>query len=280
MARAAFTATATDADSGVAGVVIQCRASGPSTWQNLCSIDNDPWTCRTDTTTLLDGTYSFRAVATDEAGNVTTSAAVANRVIDNTVSAISLDVPATLNGTVDVTAAASSTAGVRSVRIQYAPTGTSVWTDLCTDTTSPYSCTWDTTTVVDGRYDLRGILLDGKGQSTTSAVVGSQLVDNAPLRGADVQSANGGSAAGRPDAGDTVTFTYSEQVELSTITAGWNGAAKTVTVRFRDGASLGKSSTDDSLDVLSGSTAVNLGSVNLRRDYVKGLRVRHPSTQR
>ncbi|KRE42970.1 Ig-like domain-containing protein [Knoellia sp. Soil729] len=264
-----FTATATDADSGVAGVVIQSQRSGTSTWQGLCSIGVDPWTCRVDTTTLLDGTYSFRAVATDVAGNVTTSATVANRVVDNTVSSISLDVPSTLNGTVTVGAAASSTAGVASVRIQVAPVGTSTWTDLCTDTTSPYACAWDTTTVIDGLYDLRGILLDAKGQSTTSVVVSSQLVDNAPLRGADVQSANGGATAGRPDTGDTVTFTYSEQVDLTTITSGWNGASKSVTVRFRDGASVGKSSTDDTLDVQLGNAAVNLGSVNLRGDYVK-----------
>jgi len=268
-----FTATATDAESGVAGVVIQSQRSGASTWQDLCSIGVDPWTCRVDTATLLDGTYSFRSVATDVSGNSAVSLAVTNRIVDNTVSSISLDVPSTLNGTVTVGAAASSTAGVASVRIQVAPVGTSTWTDLCTDTTSPYACAWDTTTVIDGLYDLRGILLDAKGQSTTSAVVGSQLVDNAPLRGADVQSANGGAAVNRPDAGDTVTLTYSEQVDLTTITSGWNGAAKTVTVRFRDGAVLGKTATDDTLDVLSGNTAVNLGSVNLRRDYVKSAKM-------
>jgi hypothetical protein len=264
-----LTVTATDADSGVAGVVIQAQRVGATTWQDLCSMTTDPWTCRTDTTKLLDGTYSFRAVATDVAGNAATSAAVTNRVVDNTVSSISLDVPTTLNGTVTVGAAASSTAGVGSVRIQVAPTGTSTWTDLCTDTTAPYTCSWDTTSVADGLYDLRGILLDGKGQSTTSAPVSSQLVDNAPLRGADIQTANGGSTAGRPDTGDTVTFTYSEQVDLSSISTGWNGSAKAVTVRLRDLVSSGRASTDDTLDVLSNGTAVNLGSVNLRRDYLK-----------
>ena len=264
-----FSATASDADSGVANVLIQQQRSGTSTWKDLCSVSEEPWTCRVATSTLLDGTYSFRAVATDVSGNSASSLAITNRVVDNTVSSISVDVPSTLNGTVTINAAASSTAGVASVRIQVALTGTSTWTDLCTDTTSPYACIWDTATVPDGLYDVRGILLDAKGQSTTSAVVGSQLVDNAPLRGADVQSANGGSTVNRPDAGDTVTLTYSEQVDLATITGGWNGAARTVSVRFRDGGSLGKSTTDDTLDVLSGSAAVNLGSVNLRRDYVK-----------
>ncbi|MFW5470464.1 Ig-like domain-containing protein [Knoellia sp. CPCC 206435] len=264
-----FTATAADADSGVAQVVIQHLRSGTSTWQDLCTISTEPWSCRVATSPLLDGTYSFRAVATDVAGNQATSTAVTNRVVDNTISSITVDVPPTLNGTVSVTAAASSSAGVASVRIQVAPTGTSTWTDLCTDTTSPYACTWDTTTVVDGLYDVRGILLDGKGQTLTSAVVSAQLVDNAPLRGADVQSANGGASIGRADTGDTLTYTWTTQVDLTKVSSSWNGAAKAVTVRLRDGAVLGRTATDDTVDVLSGTTPVTLGSVNLRRDYVK-----------
>lgn len=264
-----FTATATDADSGVNRVVIQHLRSGTSTWQDLCAISEEPWTCRVATSVLTDGTYSFRAVATDVSGNQAISGPVANRVVDNTISSITVDVPSTLNGTVTVTATAGSTAGVASVRIQVAPSGSSAWTDLCTDTTAPYACSWDTTTVGDGLHDVRGILLDGAGQATTSAVVSAQLVDNAPLRGADVQSANGGATVGRAEAGDSVTLTWTTQVDLATVSAGWTGAARAVTVRLRDGVALGRTSTDDTLDVLSGGTAVNLGSVNLRRDYVK-----------
>ena len=264
-----FAATATDVDSGVARVVVQHLRSGTSTWQDLCTIVDEPWTCRVDTAVLADASYSFRAVATDVAGNLSTSTPVTGRMVDNTISSIAVDVPASLDGTVTLTAVASSTAGVTSVRIQVAPTGTSTWTDLCTDTTSPYACSWDTTTVADGLYDVRGILLDGKGHTLTSAVTSAQLVDNAPLRGADVQSSNGGVSAGRADAGDTVTFTYTTQVDLTKVSAGWTGAAKAVTVRLRDGAVLGRTTTDDTLDVLSGTTPVNLGSVNLRRDYIK-----------
>lgn len=263
-----FAATAADVDSGVDRVVIQHLRSGTSTWQTLCTIVDEPWTCRGATSTLLDGTYSFRAVATDVAGNSTTSAVVANRVVDNTVSSISVDVPSPLTGTVTVAATAASTAGVASVRIQVAPTGSSTWTDLCTDTSSPYSCTWDTTTVANGSYSVRGILVDGKGASLTSAVVGAQQVENSPLRGADVQSLNGGTTSGRADSGDTITLTYSGRVDLTKVVGGWNGASTGVTARFRDGALLGKSTTDDTLDVLAGTSPVNLGAVNLRRNYV------------
>ena len=40
--------------------------------------------CSLNTTTLADGGYDLRAIATDVAGNATTSAVLANRVIDNT----------------------------------------------------------------------------------------------------------------------------------------------------------------------------------------------------
>lgn len=264
-----FSATASDANAGVTRVVIQYSLSGTSTWQELCVSTVEPWSCRVNTSTFADGTYSFRAIATDAAGNTTVSVPTGGRAVDNTIASVTVEVPASLTGTVTVAATASSTAGVASVRIQRAPSGTSTWSDLCTDTTSLYACTWDTTTVADGLYDVRAVMTDSKGAATTSPVVSAQRVDNAPLRGVDVQSANGGTTIGRVESGDTVTFTYSGQVDLAKVISGWNGTSKAVTVRLRDGSLVSKSATDDTLDVLSGTTAVNLGSLNLRQDHVK-----------
>ncbi len=270
-----FAATAADAHSGVATVELQYAASGTSTWKSLCTIEAEPWSCRAGTSALANGTYSFRAVATDEAGNTTTSATVANRVVDNTVSSVSLDDPgALLSRTATLTAVASSTAGVTSVRIQYAPTGGTTWTDVCTDTTSPYTCAWDTTKVASAVYDLRAALLDGSGRTTVSALE-TVPVDNSPLAGADVQTANGsGSTAGLPGANDTITFTYTAQVNPASVMAGWNGSATNVQVRLRDGnlPALLRGSKGDTLDVLNGSTVLGLGSVNLKGDYVRLLR--------
>ena len=266
-----FAATATDAHSGVAQVVIQYALKGTSSWQALCTVTVEPYSCRVATTTLADGTYSFRAVATDVAGNSTTSAEVTNRVVDNTVSAVSLEDPgAYLSGTVTLVANATSTAGVSSVRIQRASNGTTTWTDVCTVTTSPYQCAWDTTTVADGLYDLRAVLVDGTGATTISTVVTARRVDNTPLRGYDVQTANGGSAPGKAENGDLVTFTYTDVVDLTTVSPGWNGSALGVTVRLRDGGVLGLTGKNDTLDVLRTGSSVNLGSVNLKEDYIKG----------
>lgn len=270
-----FAATATDAHSGVATVQFQSLLSGASTWRNLCSTDSEPWSCRASTTDLPNGTYSFRAVATDEAGNTTTSAVVANRVVDNTVSSVSLNDPgALLSRTATLTAIASSTAGVTSVRIQFAPTGTSSWTDICTDTATPFTCSWDTTKVASAVYDLRAVLLDGSGRTTISALE-TVPVDNSPLGGADVQTTNGsGSTAGLIGANDTITFTYTAQVNPSSVMAGWTGAPTNVQVRVRDGnvPALIRGSKGDTLDVLNGNTVLGLGSVNLKGDYVKFLR--------
>ncbi|WP_404385046.1 Ig-like domain-containing protein [Knoellia locipacati] len=265
-----FAATASDANSGVAQVVIQYAVTGTSTWKVLCTITVAPYSCRYDTTTIADGSYGFRAVATDLAGNATTSTTVANRLVDNTVSSVSMEDPgAFLSGTTTLLASATSTSGVTSVRIQYAATGTSTWTDVCTDTATHYSCAWDTTKVVDGFYDFRAILVDGAGGTTTSTVLTGPRVDNTPLRGTDVQAVNGGAATGRFEANDSVTLTYSDQVNLATITSGWTGAAQAVTVRLRDGNILGLGNKGDTLDVQRTGGTVNLGSVNLREEYVK-----------
>ena len=263
-------ATASDADSGVAQVVLQYALNGTSTWKDICTVAVAPYSCRFDTTTIADGTYGVRAVATDVAGNTSTSTVVANRVVDNTVSAVSMEDPgAFLRGTATLGATASSSAGVGSVKIQYAAGGTSTWTDVCTDTTAPYSCAWDTTKVADGLYDFRAVLVDGRGTTTTSATVSGKRVDNGALRAADVQTANGTGTVSKLDAGDTVTFTYSEQVAPASVTSGWTGSSLAVQLRLRDGNLLGLGNSGDSFDVLRTGGSVNLGAVNTNGDYIK-----------
>ena len=61
-----------------------------------------------DTTAVTDGLYDLRVIVTDVADNPTASATVANRRVDNTAPAASLDDPgANLSGTVTLTSTAS-----------------------------------------------------------------------------------------------------------------------------------------------------------------------------
>ena len=57
----------------VAQVVVQAAVTGTSSWTSLCTITAAPYSCRYDTAQLTHGSYSLRAVATDAAGNATTS---------------------------------------------------------------------------------------------------------------------------------------------------------------------------------------------------------------
>ena len=104
--------------------------------------------------------------------------------------------------TVTLTANAyDETSAIAGVSIQYAPSSTSVWTTLCTSITSPYTCSWDTTQVSDGDYDLRAVATDTEGNQQTSEVVETyvsnterRLVDlhtiPSPIRGNVVLEAN------------------------------------------------------------------------------------------
>jgi hypothetical protein len=84
-----------------------------------------------------------------------------------------------------------------------------------------------------------------------------------------VQTANGGSFVGRLENRDSMIFVYSEQVNLDGILSGWTGASTPITLRLRDGALLGQSSsTDDTLTVLRNGTALNFGSVDLGGNYI------------
>lgn len=265
-----FSTASTDAGSGVARVDTQYAPSGSSSFITFCSMTASPYSCRFDTASLANGTYTFRSVATDAVGNTATSTAVANIVVDNTVSSVSLADPgAFLRGTVSLTADAAAGSGIVSVTIQRAPAGSSAWTTICAVTASPYGCTWDSATVSDGLYDFRAVLVDGAGKTTISAPVGNRQVDNTLLRGADIQALNATGTAGRLDVGDILTYTFTDAVSLSTVSPGWNGSALAVSVRLQDGNILGAGSANDFVDIQRTGSRVNLGSVNLRSDFIK-----------
>lgn len=264
--------TASDAQTYVTSVTMQYRLGTTGTLVNLCTATTPPWRCSFDTTKVADGAYTLVATATDLAGNqatTTTSATVDNR--NASVSVIQPN-PNFLRGTAAlVEANAFSNVAISSVELQYSPNGTSGWARICLDTTAPYACSWDTTKLADGTVHLRAILIDAKG-ATTSATVTS-TIDNSPFRGFDVQALNGG-LIGRMDAGDRVTLTYNRTLNPTSILAGWSGGTQAVTLRLRDGATVGLGGTDDTLDVVTGTnlnnpTLVPLGSVNLKTDQVK-----------
>ncbi len=95
----------------------------------------------------------------------------------NTV-AVSLADPGTpIQGTAALTATASSERAIADVKFQRSPAGAGTWTTICTAAAAPYTCSFDSTAVGDGSYDLRALATDGAGYTRTSTVA-SRAVDN------------------------------------------------------------------------------------------------------
>jgi hypothetical protein len=234
-------ATASDAGSGVSSVTIQRSPAGLGIWTDVCTDLSSPYSCTgVDTSTWGgDGLYDLRAATIDVAGNPNTSATVANRRVDNTAPAASLTNPGSpLRQTVTLNATATDTggSGVLNVVIERSPAGAGSWTNICTDATSPYSCSWNTLLVADGSYDLHAVATDNAGNTATSTVT-SRVVDNTAPTATDIQSTNVGATVGKPETNDTITFTYSEQIAPASILAGWNGSSTAVTVRINNSGS-------------------------------------------
>jgi hypothetical protein len=101
---------------------------------------------------------------------------------------------------------------------------------------------------------------DAAGNSGTQGGF-SVTVDNTAPTASDVQTTNvGGSQTGRADTGDTITFTYSETMDPSSILSGWTGGSTTVTLRLINGGG-----GNDSVQIWdsANTTQLPLGSVNL-----------------
>jgi hypothetical protein len=110
----------------------------------------------------------------DNAGNVETAHATAALSIDTGGPSSSIIQPAansSVSGIVTVTAGSTDgLSGIASVAFQYATHGGSTWTTIGTDASSPYSVTWNASTL-SGQYDLRAVTTDNAGNSSTSAIV-------------------------------------------------------------------------------------------------------------
>src|SRR5439155_699779 len=146
-------------DPDTTQVDFERRPGGGGSWVTIASDTTLPWDTSLDTTALADGLYDFRAVATDQTGHTGTSPIRPN--VDVTAPTVVLANPgATISGTVTLAATVSGT-GATQVVFGATPAGGGAWTPLGTDTTSPWSVSYDTTKLTDGMYDLRATVSDG-----------------------------------------------------------------------------------------------------------------------
>jgi hypothetical protein len=220
---------------------------------------------------VADRSYDLRVVATDLAGNTRTSSTVASRRVDNTGPTVALTDPGSpLTGTVKLSASASDPSGVASVAIQRRPSGGSTWTTICTDVTSNYSCSWATTGAGDATYDLQAVATDTLGRSSTPPLVAARRTENFAPTATDIQAVNGGGTAGRIDAGDVITFSYSEAIAPASLLSGWAGTSRTVSVRVTDAGTLDTLSVYDANNTTRIQLTPNATELALKADRTAG----------
>ncbi|HZL01495.1 MAG TPA: Ig-like domain-containing protein, partial [Cellulomonas sp.] len=107
--------------------------------------------------------------------------------IDNTLPVTAQDDPGQyLHNTITLTGTAADPndpqgvagSGVDHVDFQISPAGAGTWTTVGTDTTEPYTASFDTTTLADGHYDFRTVAYDVAGNQTNATSVDNRLIDN------------------------------------------------------------------------------------------------------
>jgi hypothetical protein len=159
------------AASGIASVQFEYSVADADTWVATPSAWNTP--------TVTDGLYDLRVVVTDVAGNVTQSAPVENRRVDNSPPATGMNDPgANLRAVVTLAGSASDAgSGVQEVTFEISPDG-GAWSTVGMDNAEPFESSFDTATMPDGLYFFRTVATDVAGNVATSAAVGPRRIDN------------------------------------------------------------------------------------------------------
>ncbi len=131
--------------------------------------------------------------------------------VDATAPTVSLAaVPSPLSGSVTL-AATPSGGGVDRVVFQRSAAGADSWTEIATATASPWSVAFDSSSVGDGSYDVRAVVYDGYGNSS-SAVRSGIRVDNTAPTVTDSTPADGSLLPSVP----SVSVTASEDISAVT----------------------------------------------------------------
>ncbi|BAV48108.1 Uncharacterized protein MLTONO_3205 [Mesorhizobium loti] len=168
---------ANDTDANGIDTVVYQQSLNGGTWSDLPS---------SSLSGLADGSYQFRAVVTDNAGNSSNTAAI-SVVVDNTApvaGTLSFNnltdtghadaTPITQDGTFDLSLANDTDAnGIDTVVYQQSLNG-GTWSDLPSSSLSG---------LADGSYQFRAVVTDNAGNSSNTAAI-SVVVDNtAPVAG-------------------------------------------------------------------------------------------------
>ncbi|WP_257459358.1 Ig-like domain-containing protein [Archangium lipolyticum] len=188
--------------------------------------------------------------------------------VDSTPPSVSLTAPAagsTLKGTVTLSASASDNFGV--ARVDFYDGSTL----LGTDTTAPFSLSWDSRSVPNGAHSLSVIAFDAVGLSATASVavtVNNDLIAptvalTSPVSGATVSN----SMTVWASASDNVGVTKVEFYDGTTLVSSDTTPPYAVTWNSRNGPNGPRSLSARALDAAGNSTTSAPVTVNVDNDY-------------
>jgi chitinase len=208
-----------------------------------------------------------RATFTADATNAASFATVADWVAPAPTLAVPADGAQTNDGTPDLSGTAGNASGdstTVTVRIYAGSSATGSPVQTLTPTRTGTS--WSTTaaTLSSGTYTATASQSDASANTGTSSPH-TFTVDTIAPTATDIAAANGGGTAGKTDAGDVVTFSFSEPISPSSVLSGWDGTSTPVQLRVTAGFLA-----PDPFTVLDngGGTGVHLGSVQTNADFV------------
>ena len=163
--------------SGIASVTF--RVDGNA----VGSASASPFSLSWNTRTVANGSHTITAVARDLAGNQTTSSAIVVTVqnsVDTTAPTVNLSAPlanAIISNSITLSATASDNSGGSGVAsVGFLVDGVSVGSD----TTQPYSLTWDSRTTANGTHVILARAQDVAGNVGNSSSVTVTVQNSAP----------------------------------------------------------------------------------------------------
>ena len=197
---------------------------------------------------------SSKAAFTDHDKFTATVSTAADWVAPSVTLTAPADGSYTKSSSVTLSGAAGNASGdATTVNLEVYSGSSASGTPVLTRAVTRSAATWSTivTTLGQGTYTARATQSD-TGDNTGTSTERTFTIDTTPPTRVSIAAANGTGTAGRLDAGDTITFTYSEPMLPSSILSGWSGSsAATVKVRFFSG-------TTDAFTVLDSSSAANV----------------------
>lgn len=255
--------------SAEAGASVAVSATSPGSATPVtgtATANGGTWSLNLNLTSLTDGTVTYTVTVTDAAGN-TSAAATATDTKDTEAPVLTIAAPMYVNLSSNVAAvpvSGTTEAGTvvnvtvrngvsQSVTKQVTPTGTS------------WSTTMDLSTLTDGTLTYTAATTDAAGNPGTATASGITAKDRVAPTVTGITLTNGGSTntnKSSADAGDTVTLTFSEKMDLTKICSNWTGTQVNGTVKIVDAGS------NDTLSL--SFTGCTIGTISLGGNYLTG----------